>query len=113
MDPPYAGRDRPAADDARHSLWHPVSFIRRDLFDRHGSYDTTFRICGDYDWFFNVVVDKHATTRHLNQIIAIHDFTGVSSRPENAPAISQERQRAQQKGLSNQQIERFWLVERL
>jgi hypothetical protein len=113
MDRPYAGRDRPAADDARHSLWHPVSFIRRDLFDRRGSYDTTFRVCGDYDWFFNVVVDKHATTRHLNQIIAIHDFTGVSSRPENAPAISQERQRAQQKGLSNQQIERFWLVERL
>ena len=94
------------------TLWHPVSFIRRDLFDRYGMYDTSFRICGDYDWFFNVIVDKHVTTRHIDQFIAIFDLTGMSSMPENRALRASEKQRAQRRWLSDQQIQRFWSAER-
>jgi glycosyltransferase involved in cell wall biosynthesis len=94
------------------TLWHPVSFIRRDLFDRYGMYDTSFRICGDYDWFFNVIVDKHATTRHIDQFIAIFDLTGTSSTTENRALVASEKQRAQRRWLSDQQIQKFWSAER-
>jgi glycosyltransferase involved in cell wall biosynthesis len=94
------------------TLWHPVSFIRRDLFDRYGMYDTSFRICGDYDWFFNVIVDKHATTRHIHQFIAIFDLTGTSSIPENRALVASEKERSQRRWLSEQQIRKFWSAER-
>jgi hypothetical protein len=94
------------------TLWHPVSFIRRDLFDRYGMYDTSFRICGDYDWFFNVIIDKHATTQHIGQFIAIFDLAGTSSNPENRALLASERQRAQRRWLSAQQIRKFRSAER-
>jgi glycosyltransferase involved in cell wall biosynthesis len=94
------------------TLWHPVSFIRRDLFERYGMYDTSFRICGDYDWFFNVLVDKHVTTRHIDQFIAIFDLTGTSSIPENRTLVTSEKQRTQRKWLSEKQIQKFWSAER-
>lgn len=94
------------------TLWHPVSFIRRDLFRRHGPYDTAFEICGDYDWFFNVIVDKRVTTRHLDQFIAVFDLIGMSSKPENAAKVIAERHRAQRKWLTERQIDAFWVAER-
>ena len=92
----------------RDTLWHPVSFIRRELFDRYGGYDTSFRICGDYDWFFNVIVDKRVTTRHIQLVVSVFDLTGVSSRPENAGVRAGEKERARRKWLTESQIERFW-----
>jgi glycosyltransferase involved in cell wall biosynthesis len=36
---------------------HPTLFLRREVFERHGAYDTSFRIAADYDamlrWFTN------------------------------------------------------------
>jgi glycosyltransferase involved in cell wall biosynthesis len=94
------------------TLWHPVSFIRRELFDRYGTYDTSFVMCGDYEWFFNVIVDKHVTTQHIAQFITIFDLTGLSSNPENAAKVASEKERAQRRWLSSGQIEAFWAAER-
>lgn len=95
------------------TLYHPVSFIRRDLFGRHGAYDPSYEICGDYEWFFNVIVDKGVTLRHIDQCITIHDVTGLSSQPANLPMITRERMRAQTRWLSQQQIDAFWRRQRL
>lgn len=50
-------RSQPAVMDLDHmlkdTLWHPSAFIRRDLFSRIGSYDETYRIAGDYEFFFS------------------------------------------------------------
>ena len=94
------------------TLWHPVSFIRADLFRRHGAYDTSFRICGDYDWFFNVIVDKHVTQRHIPLIVARFALDGLSSQPENARTVEAEKQRSQRRWLSERQIKAFWARER-
>jgi glycosyltransferase involved in cell wall biosynthesis len=94
------------------TLWHPVSFIRSELFERHGNYDTSFEICGDYDWFFNVIIDKQATTRHFDQFVAIFDLTGVSSKPENSVRVASEKQRSQRKWLSSEQLEAYLVKER-
>jgi glycosyltransferase involved in cell wall biosynthesis len=95
------------------TLYHPVSFIKRDLFDRHGVYDPSYEICGDYEWFFNVIVDKGVTLRHIDQIITVYEFSGVSSDPGNLTKITQERMRAQTTWLSQRQLNAFRRRERL
>jgi len=36
------------------NIAHPGLLVRRELFDQVGPYDTSYRICGDYDWFLRL-----------------------------------------------------------
>ena len=36
------------------NIAHPGMLVRRDLFDRFGLYDPSFKICGDYEWFLRL-----------------------------------------------------------
>ena len=36
-------------------LHHPASFVRRELFERFGGFDTTYRIFGDFEWISRVL----------------------------------------------------------
>lgn len=89
------------------TLWHPVSFIKKELFNTYGKYNTSYRIVGDYEFFFNVIISKHATTKHIQQFIAVFDLNGMSSSPSNIKLIKQERERAQYTYLSAEEIEKF------
>jgi glycosyltransferase involved in cell wall biosynthesis len=79
------------------TLWHPVSFIRRDLFNKFGLYDETFKIAGDYDFFVKVIVAHKVKTKHLSIPICIFDATGLSSDPKNKSLLLKERRRVQNK----------------
>jgi glycosyltransferase involved in cell wall biosynthesis len=94
------------------TLWHPVSFIRSELFSLHGLYDTTYRICADYEFFFNVIIDKKVSQHHVSEFIAIFELTGVSSTPANQIVVREEKRRAQLAWLSKREIDRFWRHER-
>jgi glycosyltransferase involved in cell wall biosynthesis len=89
------------------TLWHPVSFIKKELFDKHGLYKTDYKICGDYDFFFNVIIDKKVPLKHINQFICVFDLTGISSKSENAALIKEEKAKVQKSYLSEEQIEEF------
>lgn len=93
------------------TLWHPASFIKRDLFLRHGFYDISYKICGDYDFFFNVIIDKKVRHRHIHQFIAVFDFTGISAKPESGTVMADEKKRVQRRWLSEEEIDRFWRYE--
>jgi glycosyltransferase involved in cell wall biosynthesis len=88
----------------RDTLWHPASFIRGDLFSRFGLYNTSYRICGDYDFFFRVI-SAGARMRHINQFIAEFDLHGMSSKLENHPLIKMEKTAIQKTYLSPEDIE--------
>jgi len=77
------------------TLWHPVSFIRRELFFKYGLYDTSYKICGDYDFFFKAIVAHKAGTQHVPQFISVFDLGGISSKADNRELIKAERERAQ------------------
>ena len=42
------------------NIAHPGMLVRRDLFDRFGLYDPSFRICGDYEWFLRLSPGLHS-----------------------------------------------------
>lgn len=75
------------------TLWHPVSFIRKDLFDKYGFYNEDYKIVGDYDFFFKVIVKNKVNTKHIGETIAVYNLNGLSSLPENKEKEQMERQR--------------------
>ena len=36
------------------NIAHPGMLVRRDLFERFGLFDPSFKICGDYEWFLRL-----------------------------------------------------------
>lgn len=79
------------------SLAHPATFIKKNLFERYGSYDTSFKIAADWVFFMKTIVKENVTTKHISQVISKFDTGGLSSRPENMPAIISDRNRYLQK----------------
>jgi glycosyltransferase involved in cell wall biosynthesis len=42
------------------NIAHPGMLVRRELFDRFGSFDRSFRICGDYEWLLRLPAQLRA-----------------------------------------------------
>ncbi len=70
---------------------HPSSFIKRDLFNMVGLYDESLKIVSDWKFFILAVTKFNCSYKHIDCIISSYDFNGISSLPENLPAISAER----------------------
>ena len=74
------------------TLWHPVSFIKRDLFTRLGKYDETLKMVADYDFFLKAVIVNKVTTRHSGVSVAVFNLDGFSSDPRNVELRLKERE---------------------
>ena len=89
------------------TLWHPVAFIRRQLFERVGLYNTNYKIVADYDFFFNAIIMHKASTQHLNEFIAVFNTLGLSSDIKNVLIIKSEKQQVQSTYLCEAEIADF------
>jgi len=58
---------------------HQGAFCRRDLFDRIGMFDTSFRIAMDYEFFLRAL-RRGATCRIVPEVVSRMPATGTSSR---------------------------------
>ena len=61
------------------SLFHQACFIKKNLFEKYGLYDESYKLCADFDFFIKTIIKYHATTKYLPFIIAIYDANGASS----------------------------------
>ena len=57
---------------------HPASFVRQELFERFGGFDTTFRIFADFEWM-NRVVKGGALLRYCPQVFTNFQIGGLST----------------------------------
>jgi glycosyltransferase involved in cell wall biosynthesis len=58
---------------------HQGAFCRRDVFDRIGMFDTSFRICMDYEFFLRAL-RRGVTCRLVPETVSCMPATGTSSR---------------------------------
>ena len=58
---------------------HQASFCRKELFDKYGMYDESYRIAGDTKFFMNCLGCKNATFKYVDLDIANYDVTGISA----------------------------------
>jgi glycosyltransferase involved in cell wall biosynthesis len=80
----------------RDTLWHPVSFIKRELFEKYGLYKESYKMVADYEFFFHVIVMKTVSMHYMNLIISVYNIKGLSSLPENKQMEKEERRRVHQ-----------------
>ena len=76
---------------------HQATMHRRSLFERHGKFDESFSIAGDYEFLLREL--KSADARFIPGIImtAMRQGGGISSIPANSLKVLRESRRAQRK----------------
>lgn len=58
---------------------HQASFCRRDLFDRYGMFDESYRIIGDTKFFMTSLGVNNASFKYVDVDVANYDTTGISA----------------------------------
>ena len=59
---------------------HPTLYLRRDVFERLGLYDTSFRISGDYDAMLRYLVRGNIRLAYIPQVMVRMQVGGASNR---------------------------------
>jgi glycosyltransferase involved in cell wall biosynthesis len=89
-------------------IWHQGVMHRRSLFERHGQFDETFRIAGDYELLLREL--KNADAVFIpDVIITAMRQGGISNKPANTLQTMRELRRAQ-KMHGQSRPGRLWLM---
>lgn len=76
-------RGRPFNPDLLKQGWmpaHPTLYLRREVYERHGGFDTQFRIAADYDFILRVMADRSLRFAYLPQVMVKMRTGGASNR---------------------------------
>jgi len=82
------------------TFWHPCVFIKSDLFKSFGSYNTSFKIVGDYEFFIRCLLKPNVTSEYINEFITEFDGNGISNDTSKATIQIEEREKAWQLNVS-------------
>ncbi len=61
---------------------HPVTFIKRILFDKYGLYNEEFKIVSDWEFFLKCLILYNCNYTNYNRTISYYDLSGISSNPK-------------------------------
>ncbi len=81
----------------RGTLWHPVSFIKKELFDKFGLYNEKYKIISDYEFFLRTIFIEKVSTRHIPVFVAVFNTEGIGSTLNQIKVHEQERYEVQTK----------------
>ena len=84
------------------TIWHPVSFIKRNLFKLYGKYDESLKIVSDYDFYLKTVAVEKVKTQHLSFAISVFNTNGVGSLKEFDTLHKTERRIVQERYFSKE-----------
>jgi glycosyltransferase len=59
---------------------HPTLYLRRELYERHGGFDTSFRIAADYDFMLRVLKGIGGKVVYLPHVLVRMRVGGASNR---------------------------------
>lgn len=81
----------------KNMLPHQATFFRRDIFDKYGFFDASYRIAGDYEMFSRLIQKYKVSYANVPHIIANFDETGISSNDNFRHLRKQENHRVRWK----------------
>lgn len=58
---------------------HPTLYLRKEVYQKHGPFDTSFKIAGDYNFMVSVMKDKKIYLEYLPEIITKMRMGGAST----------------------------------
>ena len=62
---------------------HNTLFLRKEVYEKHGKYDVSYKIASDIDFMIKVFSDKALHLEYLPEVITKMRVGGVSNRPCN------------------------------
>lgn len=71
-------------------IGHPVSFIRRTLFDQFGYYNTEHKVVSDWEFFILTLVKNGCSYKHIDFTISYFNFDGISSDAKSRETMTRE-----------------------
>lgn len=72
------------------TIWHPSSFIRRELFQIIGLYSLNYKICSDYEFWMKAFILKYKF-KYIQIPVSVFNEDGLSSKSENQKLIQKEK----------------------
>lgn len=78
----YGKSDITFIDVMKNHFLHQASFCRRELFERYGYFDDSYKINGDTVFYAKCLGFGDASFRYVDINIAYFDTTGISADPE-------------------------------
>lgn len=76
---------------AEDSIPHLGTLIKRELFDKYGLYNESFKIVSDWAFFMDCILLHNCSYKHINNCFAIFYTDGISSDPMNFQKLIDER----------------------
>lgn len=58
---------------------HPTLYLRKEVYQKHGPFDISFKIAGDYNFMVSVMKDKEISLEYLPEIITKMRMGGAST----------------------------------
>lgn len=94
-------------DVLRGYFLHQASFCRKDLFERYGYFDESYKMCADTKFFMNCLGKHDASFRYIDVDIADYDMLGISAEREGvwAKCHEEELKRLRKELFSNRMID--------
>lgn len=75
----------------RSSIYHPSSYIKKELFEKYGLYDETLRIVSDWKFFIKILINHNCSYKHWERVVANFNTDGICSTAENHQLHQKER----------------------
>lgn len=83
---------------------HQSILAKRELFQKYGNFDLSYKICADWDWILRCLVNGATTTR-VGTPIAVFTVGGASGIAGKKGLLSRERKRLIKKNLGSLPVE--------
>ncbi|MDA3927603.1 MAG: glycosyltransferase family 2 protein [Prolixibacteraceae bacterium] len=76
-----------------HSIGHPASFIRRDIFQKIGMFSEELKIVSDWEFFIKAIIIQQCSYEHLPILLTFFNNDGVSSKRKFKTIENNEREK--------------------
>lgn len=82
-----------------HAIPHQAAFIKSELFQKIGKYNTAYKICGDRDFFIKAFLGG-ATITFIQTLICVYPMDGISAQGRYRDVYNAELKRLRQDNFS-------------
>lgn len=100
----YGKSDISFIDVMKNHFLHQASFCRRELFDKYGYFDDSYRINGDTVFYAKCLGFGNASFKYVDQNIAYFDTEGISADPEGKWVALRREEDARYENMFSQRM---------
>lgn len=87
------------------SIAHPSTFIKKELFEKYGLYDESYKIVSDWEKWIVFILLNHCSYKHVDVAVSVYNLDGISSKYLDLNA--KERDQVLRKYFSAEQLEKI------